>query len=118
MAKHEDSLTKLRRRAEEANRELLPVAAILSPDTGQKLLHELQVHQIELELQNEELRRVQDELQAARTKYIYLYDFAPVGYFTLDQTGVIEEVNLAGAALIGRGKTAAHLLLLFGHGIP
>jgi PAS domain-containing protein len=101
MAQHENSQTNLRQRAEEAKRGLPVDLDTLSPDAIQTLLHELQVHQIELELQNEELCRVQDELQAAHRKYTQLYDFAPVGYFTLNQAGVIEDVNLAGAVLLG-----------------
>jgi PAS domain S-box-containing protein len=66
-----------------------------------RLLHELQVHQIELEMQNEELRRSREELELSRNKYAELYDFAPVGYFTLDAHGFIREVNLAGAQLLG-----------------
>jgi hypothetical protein len=62
-----------------------------SPDTTQELeektpeeiIHELHVHQIELELQNEELKRVQLELEGVKNKYQDLYDFAPIGYFTL-----------------------------------
>jgi diguanylate cyclase (GGDEF)-like protein/PAS domain S-box-containing protein len=67
----------------------------------QKLVHELEVHQIELEMQNEELRRAQAELEASRNRYADLYDFAPVGYFTFDDNGRIVEVNLAGAGLLG-----------------
>ncbi len=63
----------------------------------QRLLHELQVHYIELEMQNEELRRFRDEVE----KYVDLFDFAPVGYFTLDRDGVISAVNLSGASLLG-----------------
>ena len=67
----------------------------------QHLVHELRVHQIELEMQNEELRRTQMELEAARNKYSDLYDFAPVGYFMIGEKGMIEEVNLTGASMLG-----------------
>jgi PAS domain S-box-containing protein len=67
----------------------------------QRLVHELEVHQIELETQNVELRQVQEEFELSRNKYAELYDFAPVGYFTFDASGVIQEVNLTGAQLLG-----------------
>jgi PAS domain-containing protein len=67
----------------------------------QKLVHELQVHQIELEMQNQELLRTNYELEELRFKYTDLYDFAPVGYFSLDQKGQILEVNLTAARLLG-----------------
>jgi len=62
---------------------------------------ELEAQQIELEMQNEELRRIQVELEFSRNKYTELYDFAPVGYFTFDAHGIIREVNLNGAQLLG-----------------
>jgi PAS domain S-box-containing protein len=66
-----------------------------------KLIQELRVHQIELEMQNDELRKVQVELAESRDRYSDLYDFAPIGYFTLDEKGLIGEINLAGADLLG-----------------
>jgi PAS domain S-box-containing protein len=72
------------------------------------LVHELQVHQIELELQNEELRRAQLELEEAREQFVDLYDFAPVGYLTLDRRGVVTRANLAGGNLFGVNR--AHLV--------
>jgi hypothetical protein len=75
-------------------------AAAKETDT-QKLLHELQVHQIELEIQNEELMRARAEREALLAKYTDLYDFAPVGYLTLARDGSVLQVNLTGARLLG-----------------
>ena len=69
-------------------------------------LHELEVHQIELEMQNEELTEARDKMEALLEKYADLYDFAPVGYLTLDQAGDILEANLAAASLLGRARSA------------
>ena len=78
-----------------------PDLATSPPTEIQKLVHELQMHQIELDMQNEELRRSQGETEAAWAKYADLYDFAPIGYFTFDPQGVILEANLTGARLLG-----------------
>lgn len=73
--------------------------------SAQRIVHELQVHQIELELQNEELKQAKADVDAALEKYTDLYDFAPVGYFSLDEQGQILEVNLTGAALLGSERS-------------
>ncbi|MCX7169916.1 MAG: ATP-binding protein [Proteobacteria bacterium] len=72
--------------------------------SGVKLLHELQVHQIELDLQNEVLRETQIELVESRDRYEDLFDFAPVGYFTISAEGKIANINLSGAALLGETR--------------
>jgi len=76
------------------------------PDDGaeRRFAHDLQVHQIELEMQNQELREAQQKLEEARDRYADLYDFAPTGYVTLDANGRICEINLTGAALLGHER--------------
>lgn len=69
-----------------------------------RLMHELQVHQIELEMQNEELRRANETAETALRKYTMLYDFAPMGYFTLDSEGKIKELNFIGADMLGERR--------------
>ncbi len=71
-----------------------------SREATRRIVHELEVHQIELVMQNEELRQARYEVETALKKYTDLYEFAPAGYFTLDQNGVISSLNLTAADLI------------------
>lgn len=92
----------LRRQAEERMR--ARTAKVHPPRTEaetQRLVHELEVHQVELEMQNDELRQARDGAEKALEKYADLYDFAPVGYFTLDRDGIIGAANITGATLLG-----------------
>ena len=94
--------TELRRQAEarlRAGKSEVPPRRTESE--SQRLVHELAVHQVELEMQNEELRLARQELELSRNKYAELYDFAPVSYFVFDPHGLISEVNLAAARLLG-----------------
>jgi PAS domain S-box-containing protein len=77
----------------------------LSAKDLKSLVHELQVHQIELEMQNEELRNTRSELEESRNRYFDLYDLAPVGYFNFGKNGIILETNLTGARLLGTERS-------------
>ena len=104
MAKKPEGSTKfteLRLEAEELLRATKRDIAAMPVKDVQQLVHELQVHQIELEMQNEELRRTQMELEAARDRYVDLYDFSPVGHLTMDTHGTIVEANLRAGTLLG-----------------
>ena len=104
MAKKPDRSTKstvLRRQAEELLRTTKHDVAAMPVKDVQQLVHELQVHQIELEMQNDELRRTQMELEAARDRYVDLYDFSPAGHLTLNTHGKIVEANLRAGTLLG-----------------
>jgi hypothetical protein len=95
-------VAELRRRAEARLRAAATKGATARTETDtQRLVHELQVHQIELEMQNEELRQSRAEVEAGLECYTELYDFAPVGYVTLGRDGTIRQMNLAGAHLLG-----------------
>ena len=76
----------------------------LSEVESLRLIHELEVHQVELEMQNEELQRARAIAEVANDKYIRLYDFAPSGYFTLSVKGEIIELNLTGAKMLGKDR--------------
>jgi len=99
-----DDGAELRMRAEEIAREKTGPAAddllTMNPDEMRQILHELRVHQIELEMQNEELRNVQANLDASRARYFDLYDLAPVGYITVSDSGLVLEANLTAARLL------------------
>jgi len=91
----------LRQKAEETLSRRMPYPAKLSEEDARRLLHELQIHQVELEMQNEELRKTQAFLEESRAHYFDLYNSAPVGYFTFSSEVVITEVNLCGARILG-----------------
>jgi PAS domain-containing protein len=94
-------LRALRRKAEKLLSEAPETPALMSGTALKGLVHELSVHQIELEMQNEELRRSREQLEESRSEYEELYDFAPVGYLTLDKRGLITRANLTACSLLG-----------------
>lgn len=105
MAAREDDVEELRARlAELERRNTELVDRLAAAGEPERLLHELQVHQLELEAQNQALREAQGQLEQSRNRYADLYDFAPVAYVTFDPSGTIQEINLTGAALLGRER--------------
>src|ERR1700761_9034955 len=68
------------------------------------LLHQLQLHQMELEIQNDELRMANEQLELQQLKFAGIYDLAPIGYFILDKEGLVTEVNNAGVAMLMAAK--------------
>ena len=109
MSDNEQAKQTLRKKAEEISRTTVAQSSAtpdeMSPEEVRRLLSELQVHQIELEMQNAELRRTQEELDAQRVRYFDLYDLAPVGYCTVSGEGLLLEANLAACNLLGLTRT-------------
>jgi two-component system, NtrC family, sensor kinase len=112
----DERLEKLRCLAEQQSKERTPLnASATDKQDYQQLVHELQVHQIELEMQNEELRMTQEQLGESLEKYSDLFDFAPVGYVTTNTEGRILEANLTFAGQLGidRGRLINTALSLY-----
>jgi len=100
-----ESSANLRQRAEELYKKNLLKSGLLKDDAQTlKLIHDLEVHKIELEMQNEELRLAKEKITADAEKYADLYDFAPSGYFTLSQNGEIIALNLCGSQMLGKDR--------------
>src|SRR5712692_4127733 len=100
-ARKKSDAAELRRQAEvKLSKQNEAAQAVTETDT-KRLVHELQAHQIEPEMQNEELVQARAESEAALRQYADLYDFAPVGYFTLARDGTIHKTNFAGTNLLG-----------------
>ena len=107
MSPHELDFTdarNLRVKAEEILKDKLEKDMPVIEADVKKLLHELQVHQIELEMQNEELQEAYERAETALKKYTMLYDFSPMGYFTLEKDGTISELNFSGAEMLGEKR--------------
>lgn len=98
------NLERRRKAALQRIRDRRPASTDIYKKDVEELVHELEIHQAELEVQNEELRRTGDALAAARNRYRDLYEYAPVGYLTLDEEGVVAQANLAAAGLCGRER--------------
>jgi PAS domain S-box-containing protein len=105
----QDKLSELRTQAETVLQGKgfdVPDVSALSTEKIQELVHELHVHQIELDIQNEDLRQAQIKLEELKDKYVDLYDFAPAGYMTLNDKGLILEANLTAVRLLGVERTS------------
>ncbi len=108
----------LRARAKKFLAKTGPEQDNIPPTEIQKLVHELQIYQIELDIQNEELRRAQGKTETAVAKYADLFDCAPIGYFIFNRQGVILEANLTGARLLGVERGSLLLTPFLSHVAP
>ncbi len=100
-------LARLKEKAEQLNRRALNALPKVTPHNVESLVHELRVHQIELELQCHELQRAQTEAEVSRDQYRELYESIPIGYITIDSAGRIDDVNPEGESLMGSARRAA-----------
>ena len=105
MVAEKSSNKDLRARAEAKFKKIPYSLSNLSNEKAKELFHEIEVHQIELEMQNQELREIQHRLEEARDLYTDLFDFAPVGYLLLNEKGVITNINLTGCAMLGEERS-------------
>ncbi len=104
MSRDDDvSKRSLRERAEGAVKSHGARTDLMTPEAMRGIIHELQVHQIELEMQNEELRRAQHDLEVSRDRFFWLFNHAPVGYLTLDESGIVHQANQTLADMLGVG---------------
>lgn len=106
---HNKIAAELRQQAEDALKKMAssPVRhEPMSPKETSQMMHELQMHQIELEMQNEELRRVQSDLAASQARYFDLYNLAPVGYCTITEQGLFLEANITACIFLGINRSA------------
>lgn len=109
-------IARLREKAEQLTRRSSHALPKITPQNVESLVHELRVHQIELELQCQELQRAQGEVEESRNRYRELYESIPIGYLTVDLAGRMYDLNPAGAALlgvVGAGKVANFFSLFF-----
>ena len=97
-------IARLREKAEQLNHQSPHALPKITPQNIESLVHELRIHQIELELQCQELQRAQVEVEESRNRYRELYESIPIGYLTVDLSGRIHDLNPAGASLLGVGR--------------
>jgi PAS domain S-box-containing protein len=107
VSEERSDLTELLLRAEAILAERAARPAPPDHDDVTRIVHQLAVHQIELDLQEQELRQARDRLAESLARYVDLYDFAPAGYVTLDAAGTVTQLNLAGAELLGTERASA-----------
>ena len=100
----QEHLDAVRKRAEALQSKSSTDLTLMSSKEIERLVYEFQVHQIELELQNEELKRAQQELTESRDDFAWLYNFSPIAYLNLDKEGIIEKANIAATQLLGCSK--------------